>query len=220
MTRIAGAGLMMLMFVGCSKEEAPKADLQKTPQVLVVHTASNVLTYPIAVGANGWKAELERLYPSACIDEDADLDGVPASMDADEIASASNETAFHCGRCDDGQSFRMELRGDQVELEHARVIERHGDIAIVDSPFGAIRVKLDADLPLNAAVSPGSLLKIDGLRDARDPYDTVVASGVRVVCEAPTLAYAAPKLEGLHALAALQAKTPPLAAQMPVLAAR
>src|SRR4051794_4228355 len=99
MTRTALAGLLFLMSVGCAKKAAPTADLPARSQLLVIHTSTAVLTYPIAVGADGWKTELQQSYPAACIDEDADNDGVPASMDGDEDAVASNEP-FHCGRCE------------------------------------------------------------------------------------------------------------------------
>ncbi|MFL5320429.1 MAG: hypothetical protein ACJ790_12285, partial [Myxococcaceae bacterium] len=143
MTRTALAGMLLLMSVGCAKQASPTPDLAPRSQLLVIHTQTAVLTYPIAVGADGWKNELSQGYPATCIDEDADNDGVPASMDADEEPVASNEP-FHCGRCGTPNDFRMELRGDSVEVEHARITERHGDILTLQSPFGAIYARVDA----------------------------------------------------------------------------
>ncbi|MFL5321557.1 MAG: hypothetical protein ACJ790_17980 [Myxococcaceae bacterium] len=113
----------------------------------------------------------------------------------------------------------MELRGDSVEVEHARITERHGDILTLQSPFGAIYARVDAKTNSNGTLNPGAEVRIDGERDGKSPWDTVVARAVTVSCDSPAIASSL-NLVGAMPVQIAERNAPPFAAQAAVLAAR
>lgn len=160
--------------------------------IIVVTTRSAILTAEIT----DWSAQRQRVdqfYPSICVDNDADENGVPDTMDLDRSADDTGDDDLIENRCQPcnrgpGESgdFRLKIEGSVAELDRGRVFQVAADGTLtVPSPDGPITIVVGAGTRIDdGQPTPGSDIRVEGTVSSAGPR-TITATRLKTLCPGP-----------------------------------
>lgn len=181
--------LPFVLMTACATQTDPVG--VRSHAIICFHTKQAVLCAPTPGGpSDALRVKIEDFYPSACLDGDADGDGIADFLDIDFIGTetgAIEADDLRCPKCNRGpgtqNDFRLELRGDEAELARGKVYVAEPGVLTVPTNEGPLTIVVTAETRIeDGDPAPGAEIRAEGTI-ADD--GSLVATRLEVLCPAP-----------------------------------